>query len=112
MVASSGGITIDYLEKQPIAKIVWLSRIAEVFLLKKHLDNVYAINAGFAGDQKRLDNIQRRLDFLLLREETTDIEQLKRLKIETGKKRAEARKKAKDRKKRKKYVKLDWKGKK
>jgi hypothetical protein len=82
--------------------------MAEVFLTKRHLDLVYAVNSGFAGDQKKLDRLQHRLDFLLLREPKTDLEQLKKLKIETGKKRAEARKKAKERKKRKKYVKLDW----
>jgi hypothetical protein len=108
MTASSGGITIDYLEKQPFAKIVWLSRVAEVFLLKKHLDLVYATNAGYAGDQNRLNKIQQRLDFLLLSEVKTDIEKLKQLKMVTGKKRAEARKKSKEKKKRKKYIRLNW----
>jgi hypothetical protein len=112
MVASSGGITIEYLERQPIAKIIWLSRLAEVYLLKRHLDVSYATNTGFAGDQRRLDRIQQRLDFLLLEDGKTDIEKLKKLKMETGKKRAEARKKAEKRKKRKKYIKLDWKDKK
>lgn len=108
MMASSGGITIEYLEKQPFAKVVWLSRMAEVYLLKRHLDFVYAINAGYAGDQKRLDRIQQRLDFLLLSEAKTDIEKLKELKAVTGRKRAEARKKSKEKKKKKKYVKLNW----
>lgn len=104
MSASSGGITIEYLERQPFAKVVWLSRLAEVFLLRKHMDTVYAINAGYAGDQKKLQKIQQRLDFLMLVDDTADVEKLAELKKTMAQKRATARKVDKRRKERKKAI--------
>ena len=80
MKASSGGIGIDYLEKQPFARIAWMSRMAEAFLLQDHLSNIYAVNLGYSGEQKKLDRLQQRLGILLLEEPKTDKIKLKKWK--------------------------------
>lgn len=102
MNASSGGVGIEYLERQPFRKITWLSRMAEVFLLKSHLDSIYAVNTGYSGEQKGIDRLQQRIDFLLLVEPKTDIK-----KLDKWKKRMRAKKQKK--KKKRKWVKLDMK---
>jgi len=86
MMASSGGIGIEYLERQPFSKIVWLSRVAEVFLLKRHLDHIHAVNTGTAGEQQGIDRLQQRIDYLSLEEPRTDVTKLKKLKEKQQKK--------------------------
>jgi hypothetical protein len=107
MKASSGGIGIEYLERQPFAKIAWMSRLAEAFLAQEHLSSIFAVNAGYAGDQKKLDMLQRRIEILLLEEPRTDIEKLKKLKKKHSKKKP---KKEKLPGKKRKRVKLKIKG--
>ncbi len=102
MIASSGGIGIEYLERQPFRKITWLSRLAEVFLVKSHLDAIYAVNTGYSGEQKKLDWLQQRIDFLLLTEPKTDVK-----KLDKWKKKMRSPKKKKKRKR----IKLDMKDK-
>lgn len=103
MNASSGGIGIEYLERQPFAKIAWLSRLAEASLVQKHLDSISATNTGYFGDQKKLDRLQYRLGILLLDEPKTDVSKLMKHKsIQTAK-----AKKAREKKKKRKWVKLD-----
>lgn len=110
MNASSGGIGIEYLEKQPFAKIVWLSRMAEASNIQKHLDSVYSINTGYSGDQKKLDNLQHRVEFLLLETPKTDTHKLKKYK-DMQKAKEKAVKLEKKKKKNRKWVKLDLKDK-
>ena len=107
MNASSGGIGIEYLEKQPFAKIVWLSRLAEIFNIRKHMDSISAVNLGHFGDQNKLDRLQYRIEFLSLDEPKTDVAKLKKYKdIQKAKaKGARAKKKEKKRKR----LKLDLK---
>ena len=109
MNASSGGIGIEYLEKQPFAKIAWLSRLAEASRIQKSLDSIYAVNMGYSGDQEKLDVLHRRLEVLLLEEPKRDVTKLKKYKdIQKAKaKKARAEKK----KKKRKWVKLDLKDK-
>jgi hypothetical protein len=103
MNASSGGIGIEYLERQPFAKIAWLSRLAEASLVQKHLDSIYAVNTGYFGDQKKLDRLQHRLEILLLDEPKTDVTKLMKHKsIQKAK-----AKKEREKKKKRKWVKLD-----
>ena len=112
MNASSGGIGIEYLEKQPFAKIAWLSRMAEAFHVQKHLDSVYSINTGYSGDQKKLDRLQQRIEFLLLEAPKTDTHKLKKYKrIQKDKAKIARDKKKKKKKKNRKWVKLDLKDK-
>lgn len=92
MTASSGGIGIEYLERQPFSKIAWLSRVAEVYLLKRHLDQIYAVNTGYSGEQKSIDRLQSRMDFLTLVEAKTDVAKLKKLKEKQEKKKAKVEK--------------------
>jgi len=105
MNASSGGIGIEYLEKQPFAKIVWLSRLAKASNIQKHLDFISAVNLGNFGDQSKLDGFQYRLEALLLDEPKTDVIKLKKYKDIQKVKEARAKKK----KKKRKWVKLDLK---
>ncbi len=108
MNASSGGIGMEYLERQPFAKIAWLSRLAEAFHVQQHLDSIYAVNTGYAGDQKKLDRLQGRLEILLLEEPKVDTDKLKKWKrIQKDK----AKGKKKKKKTKRQWVKLDMKDK-
>lgn len=98
MSASGGGIGIEYLERQPFAKIAWMSRLAEVHLLKSRLELIYAFNTGHSGDQKSLDRLQHRIDFLTLVEPKTDTAKLKKYKDAQKAKVKEAREKQKKKK--------------
>jgi hypothetical protein len=98
MAASSGGIGIEYLERQPFRKIAWLSRMAEVYRLKRHLDLVYAVNTGYGGRQKDIEELQQRINFLSLTKPKTDVKKLAKHKRRM---RAEARKPPKKKKKKK-----------
>ena len=103
MNASSGGIGIEYLERQPFAKIAWLSRLAEASLVQRHLDSIFATNTGHFGDQKKLDRLHHRLERLLLNEPKTDMTKLKKYKsIQKAKDKRE-----REKKKKRKWVKLD-----
>jgi hypothetical protein len=108
MNASSGGIGIEYLEKQPFIKISWLSRLAEASLVQRHLDNIYSTNTGYYGDQGKLDRLQQRIDFLLLDEPKTDVEKLRKYK-DIQKTRIKKAKEKKERKDRRKRIKLELK---
>ena len=110
MRASSGGVGIGYLERQPFARIAWMSRLAEASLLQEHLSNIYAVNTGYAGEQKSLDRLQHRIDFLTLVEPKTDVKKLQKYKDIQKSKAKEARAKKRKEKKRK-WVKLDMKDK-
>ncbi len=101
MNASSGGIGIEYLEKQPFAKIAWLSRLAEASLIQKSLDSMYAVNVGYSGDEKQLDILRHRLEVLLLEEPKTDVAKLKKHKDIQKAKAKKAREIEKKKKKRK-----------
>ena len=80
MDASSGGIGIGYLERQPFARIVWLSRMAESALLRRQLDAIYAVNMGYGGKQQDIDSFQQRIDRLELIEPKTDVKKLDKYK--------------------------------
>ena len=108
MNASSGGIGIEYLERQSFAKIVWLSRLAEIFNTHRHLENIFSTNMGYHGSQDKLDRLQQRIDFLSLEEPKTDVHKLKKYKdIQKAKAKAAREKKKKKRKR----IKLDLKDK-
>ena len=106
MNASSGGIEIEYLEKQPFVKIAWLSRLAEASDVRRYLDLIYAINTGYAGDQKKLDGLHHRLERLLLDEPKRDVGKIKKWKSIQ-----KAKGKAAKKKKKRKRVKLNLKDK-
>ena len=105
MNASSGGIGIEYLERQPFAKIAWLSRLAEVSDIKRQLDFMHGINTGYHGNQKTLDKLQYRLENLTLEKPKRDVAKLKKYGAIQKAKGKAAR--AKKREKKRKRIKLD-----
>ena len=82
--ASYGAISWAYLEDLPVVKLQIIARAAKAFNLADRLSNIQSVNLGFAGDNKKIDQIRE--DYKKLMYEKPKIETTSRPLLDKWKK--------------------------